>query len=118
MGKAKVKAVETRRGIEREYLGEAIHTAMRKICDSNPSSLVYNIIHLCISNKENGWSEYLDNVWDELGNESQSLWVCAKRAGERLAFGNSERTALRLSMALMSKDDWEGAVAFLEPENL
>lgn len=112
----KPKRATTRRGIERDDLGPLIHTALRKCCDSSESSLVYNVIHLCIGTENNGWGSYLDLAWAELDNANRPLWECAKRAGAALEYGNAERNALRLSMALMSQSDWEGAVAFLEPE--
>lgn len=110
--KAKVaKATASRRGIERDILGEYIHTAMRKICDSDASSLAYNVIHLC----KEGWTAYLDLVWDELRSK-KPLWQCARDAARHLDYGSAERNALRLSFALMNQADWESAVSFLEDD--
>lgn len=49
--------------VDRESLGEALHTALRKCCDSHPTSLVWNLVYIMDNDV---WGEYLEHVFFEL----------------------------------------------------
>ena len=49
--------------ISRDTLGESLHVALRKACDSKPTSLLYNIVSALPSSI---WGEFLDVVWQGL----------------------------------------------------
>ena len=51
----------------RDSLAECLHTALRKLCDSTITSLLWNIIASYRSEAEfEVWDKYLDNVWNLL----------------------------------------------------
>jgi hypothetical protein len=46
----------------KESFGEVLHTALRKACDSPPTTVAYNVIKLMPNTI---WHEWLDVVWTE-----------------------------------------------------
>jgi hypothetical protein len=103
--------------IEKDDLGVYLHTALRKACDSEATSLLYNIIHLCGNGpKEDGWAAYLDLAWDALQTDPDP--VALRRAAEQLEWGYTEYNALRLAFEHLDDDDLRGMAAWLfEEEN-
>lgn len=116
-----------------------LHTALRKICDSPPTTSVYNLVHLiCAFNftprKFDPWRYYGEQVAllinegadpneavrrahgridDFLTNLSE-----AKQKGETIP-DNAQTAAYTLKSALrcFSKDDWLGMAAYLHEED-
>ena len=91
--------------ISRDDLGPYLHTALRKTCDSKPTSLLYNVIHLC---PDDDWSGFLDRLWEGLNDHPQAhpggdlLTVLRIAAAD---FGTAGRNALKLSIDLLSDAD-------------
>ena len=99
-------------GVLRAYnLGAAIHTALRKYCDSDAASMAYNIISLI----GEGWAEYLHIVerhWRKGITEDEAVNVL-KSAAEELPSGSAERNALKLAFKDFDDNDWHGALGCL-----
>lgn len=107
-----------------EECGAAMHTALRKVCDSKITSLAYNVVRLV----DAGWSAYARLVAAELAAGSQPV-AAAKTAAAKLDHlderqeGNewltkekarSEQMALVCTFALFTPIDWECFAAYLE----
>lgn len=88
-------------------LGINLHTALRKCCDSEPTSLVYNLIS--IEAFDEAWLQYLGEVI-ALGEPVTVPKL--KAAVKALEWGNAERNVLKLSLQAFSDDDWAGFIAF------
>jgi len=98
--------------IERDQLGECIHTALRKCCDSTPTTIAWNLIGLKAF--DSVWKEYIDLAWEELKRcNSNNAWGGLKRASEKIAYGNYCRSSLRETFKLFSENDWNGMASFL-----
>jgi hypothetical protein len=73
-----------RRFVGRDSLGEALHVALRKCCDSAATSAAWNAVYLMPGAV---WAEYLDFVWAEMKNTGafkpvrtpETVWVHLKR---------------------------------------
>ena len=78
--------------IAKESLGEILHVALRKGCDSKATSLTYNVISAMPNSI---WREFLDVVW--LGLKVQK--VNEKNAGQCL------------KKAALDYDDFKGTLA-------
>jgi hypothetical protein len=110
MSKLKVKTIN---GVAKEELGGCLHTALRKCCDSDASSLVWSLVSNDATDK--AWGEYLDLAWNQLLKSKKGEFHFAlKLASEELDYGPD---ALKLSMGFLSERDWDGMAAYLE-ENL
>lgn len=92
-------------------LGVSLHTALRKCCDSTPTSIAYNLISL--DDFDSTWKTYLMGVL-ELGRPVTVDKL--KAAMKSLPWGEAHRNALRCAFDLFSDDDWAGFVAFEEDE--
>jgi hypothetical protein len=129
--------------VDRECLGEALHTALRKCCDSSPTTLVWNLVHIM---NDDIWSRYLDHVSLELevadraqaaqdkGNPTPlECWEALKSASlgfnkalENKLFGGRGHHpdadkidwpsvhCLCLSFEFFDDNDWKGFAAFLK----
>lgn len=99
--------------IDKSAIGAALHTALRKCCDSDATSLLYNVVGL----RDKGWLDYCHLALVEIEKEdpkdlvgySRCLWMAA----DHLEWGDRERAALKLSMAHLDQQDWEGMAAYL-----
>lgn len=115
-----------RQMVDRENLPEALHVALRKLCDSTPTIILWNLIHKL---DEGTWGLYLDHVWLELqlamaASKETLLWACLKRAS--LEFEDTVRRkrldkldfyGLRIMdsvFELFSDGDWQGYAGYLE----
>ena len=76
--------------IERESFGEALHVALRKVCDSAPTSAAWNCVHLMPNSV---WGEYLDAAWPWITGKSK-----AKEVWQRLKAGSAAFDRERISM--------------------
>ena len=110
--------------VDRECLGEALHTALRKCCDSDPTSIMWNLIQL----RDGGvWDEYLDHVWLELEVQKRTGkdWAGALRkaslAFERAICEEGLNRKLNMNFVVImdivfnqfDDGDWKGYASFL-----
>lgn len=94
-----------------EDLGVLLHTALRKCCDSPPTSLAYNLISMEAFSA--WWTTYLAMV------QTKGAPVTVdklKAAVKELDWGDAARNALHIAFDLFSDDDWAGFIAFAEEE--
>lgn len=97
-----------------DALGTSLHTALRKMCDSPASSLVYNVISITRDPGGEGWKAYLELVlpeWSKARTQKAAAKILSKAAQE-LEFGTPQRNAIKLSMVHMESDDWDGMAAY------
>jgi len=94
-----------------EDLGWNLHAALRKCCDSDPTSLVYNLI--CMDAFSATWLNYLEAV---LAQDQPVTVEKLKNAAKSLAWGTAESNALRIAFRAFSDDDWAGFIYFAERE--
>lgn len=94
-------------------LGVYLHTALRKVCDNDITSLAYNLIALEDINV--AWSTYLESAWAILQSVStEGEMVKALRlAGEGLEFGRHDTNALRCCFRLFTDDDFRDMAAWV-----
>ena len=99
--------------IRKEDLGEALHTALRKLCDSTPTSIAWNLIALDVCTA--AWEEYLQIVWPKTRRvKKDDLWKQLKVASENWpGCGNHAKAALRCAFRLFSDDDWKQMAGYL-----
>lgn len=91
--------------VEFDYLGESIHTALRKLCDSDMTSLLYNVISLC----GEGWTDFLLLATTELNSvepqTAKDAGPCILRASQILRTGCAERNALKIAFRMCSNEE-------------
>jgi cation transport regulator ChaB len=94
-------------------LGEYLHSALRKACDSSPTTIAWNIICMEAFNKV--WEEYLDLAEKQLVNATpKTAWKSLKAAGEQIGFGTYAQSALKHTFAMFDDNDWQGMASYLE----
>ncbi len=112
----------------------SIHTALRKCCDSTPTSLLWNLIHAFDGRADDAWHFYGELVAhhiadgrsavDAMKNAAVTLGASARfdvpegfrdrHAGLRSSTeGACALTAIRLTFELFSEQDWDGAAGYL-----
>lgn len=101
--------------------GEALHTALRKACDSTPTTIAWNLINTL----EDPWNDYLAVLKDQLLNlykdKDIELWQALKIASLMWDCykyeGNTRHIAISLKCAfeLFEYEDWEGFASYLIP---
>ena len=92
-------------------LGVVLHTALRKACDSTPTSLVWNIINII----KQGWLDYLDLIrsgWCQVTTKQDAI-ALLKMSAEELKWGSPERATLKIAFGYFCESDWEGFAAYL-----
>lgn len=112
---------------EADELGGALHTALRKACDSKPTSAMWNLIYVC----DNGWLWYLEQFFKRLQKAKTHDGVidAAKRAASCTSMTASEAEYTKIPsepegirhevyslicvLDLFDERDWEGFVAYL-----
>ena len=111
---------------ERGDLGGALHTALRKLCDSKPTALAWNVINL-LTDYDHGlrqhWSAYLDHVWAALDAKRhtfrcyEDVVIVVKAASLGFDYiGHPPRAALVLAFQFFDIGDWQGYCGFLTEE--
>lgn len=110
--------------LNQENLGPALHTALRKACDSNPTSAAWNCINML---KAKPWKLYLKHViagFEDFENpgppakeyEIRKEWVDKLRevslSWEPYREG-SEAMTLFCIFECFSKNDWHGFASWL-----
>ena len=121
--------------VDRESLGEALHTALRKCCDSHPTSLVWNLVYIMDNDV---WGEYLEHVFFELEvakrqKGSVEWWKVLKLASLRFRKALEEKAyiqrskdrdkinwhsvnCLDISFRYFDDGDWKSYASFLAEE--
>lgn len=97
-------------------IGEALHVALRKCCDSDITTVAWNVIHLEEVNP--AWECFLENVYkrkDEIisNPEDPNLWLILKEAAGEISGTTSGHVILQYMFKLFSQSDWEGMATFL-----
>lgn len=123
MAKTKVKKLT----VDREDLAEALHVALRKCCDSTPTTLLWIIIHKLDTGV---WCAYLDHVWTELQfavrNGDENFTEVVKKASMGFeqsisANRNVDRhkidwysvSLLDICFDMMNENDWVGYTEYI-----
>lgn len=125
--------------IDREDLGANLHTALRKLCDSTPTSLAWNLFY-CLPPEI--WNAYLDCVFEGAEKATQSTlgeavkqssigfrdWMSDPAGDSRFsrketytvkATKKTQDTAgswaqtLTCTFKLFDADDWQAYIGFL-----
>jgi hypothetical protein len=104
--------------VDKDCWSEALHTALRKCCDSLPSSIAWNAIYLM---DKNVWPEYVDHVCkvvSESGitpDDVKGLVKQIKNASlEYNLYGKGHAAVIfHCAMKEFSDYDWQGYAEFL-----
>jgi hypothetical protein len=115
------------------YACEAMHTALRKCCDSKITSAVYNIIRLIdvapvrfdawrmlgalVAKKVNQGHTPLDALRTSHAELEASFYAVVRQAHDKAervpTEAHSSLYALSCAMACFKKEDWQGMAAYL-----
>jgi hypothetical protein len=104
--------------VTRETLGEVLHAALLKECDSNATKLAWDLISLW--EMHYAWQAYLDLAWEELSKRpayepvENALRRASGRMGAVTGVGPVRLRIMRLTMELFSGVDWQGFASCLE----
>lgn len=102
--------------VDRENLGEALHTALRKYCDSDPTSIAWNVIHLL---KPKVWAEYLETVWKRLDGvkftDEAAITTAVREASIKdwRIVGDYAGVSLQCAFKCFNASDWHAYAAML-----
>ena len=119
----KDKVIEKKKGIVKAELGYHLHVSLRKICDSEPTSLMWNLIGTKWMLE--AWLIYLEKVWSDLDLECYNeinVHSLLNRAAITLnnVVGNkapsAEAIILYCGFRLFSSEDWRGMACHLAKE--
>lgn len=111
------KSIEERCGVDRESLWYTLHVALRKTCDSNATSLVWNLGH--IEGMDKAIGSYTDQVWEGIktATKTEIATLLKESIEPSLNWGQSSAHAtLRIAFEMFDENDWEGMAAFLAEE--
>lgn len=114
--------------IDTEIFSEAFHTALRKCCDSKPTSLMWQIIHTGDNEAWAAWCDHMKKVL--VGKEFSDLAMVAATARKINADMNPWSVArkedrhdthdwigalwvIKLAGEIMDEEDWKGACSLL-----
>lgn len=102
----KIKERETK-----AVLGECLHTALRKACDSHATSLAWNLVYLIPDAR---WDRYLDFIHEAMKSTSPEnrLEMLKKRSLE-LPSEDNAFVCLRLTFEMFDGKDWKGYGVYL-----
>ncbi len=103
--------------VSRASLGSALHTALRKGCDSHPTTIAYNLIG---SDEYNDiWNAYLDSAWnqlvsiDRIAQAPAALKLAATALEWPLGGKRNLTMALKVAFDMFSEEDWTGFACYL-----
>ncbi len=114
------KRVKKPKLINKTMWSEALHTALRKACDSTPSSIAWNLI--CVLEGD-AWAKYCEFIeklvpelyktlpLDEALKQASKKWDCYAYSGDTRHI----TIALHCTFELFEDSDWEGFASFLVP---
>lgn len=105
-------------------LGVSLHTALRKCCDTTPTSIAYNIIGLIDIDKTTIWIDYLNYLEKELVGKKVTMHKHLARMVRGLSgesnemhwYRTHEGNILYLSFKLFDIGDWMGMTTYLWDE--
>lgn len=92
--------------------GPAMHSALRKVCDSKITSAAWNAISL----SDHGWEDFLLHVTPRFTQDLSHDEVVEIVRDSLLDFdyvGDSERSLLYCLFYLFEENDWYGMTAYL-----
>ncbi len=110
------QAEEIKHGIERYELGEYIHSAMRKICSSPPTTLAWYLISTYMHEPRvlsHVWGTYLDRVWAKFDEYTPDNVAELLTQAATDPEPTHESMALSLALRAFSPDDWLSAASML-----
>ena len=110
--------------LTRDDLPEALHVALRKCCDSTPTSMLWNLIYIMDSGM---WEKYLDYVFLKIKIAEETgtpYWEAIKAASK--GFSNEiyktrdpkieghSLTLMEMYFSEFSEWDWKGYAEYIE----
>jgi hypothetical protein len=104
--------------VTRETLGEGLHAALLSDCDSNATSLAWDLISLW--EMHYAWQAYLDLAWEELSKRpvyepvENALRRASGRMGSVTGVCPVRLRIIRLTLELFSGVDWQRFASCLE----
>lgn len=102
--------------VDREGLGEAFHTALRKLCDGHASSAMWNVIYLL---PPESWGDFLDWLWKALNDAPEGTgavrWLKRENRGSWYV-GKPPLAAMHCLLLLFTDDEWHNALAWILAE--
>lgn len=124
-----VKKDEKKKHVWRAYvepvdLAAPLHTALRKCCDSKPTSALWNLIYVC----DDGWGWYLEQFHKRLkkAETEEGVIRAAKKAATCTDLSTAEGEyevvpdgmrhevyGLLCVMAMFDEHDWAGFISFI-----
>lgn len=98
---------------QRENLGEALHSALRKLCDSKPTSLAWNLIHVLPGEI---WGSYLDHVHARLKDApaDRRALVLRKASLDWDYSGTPAKATLHCTFEMFDEIDWTAYAGYLD----
>ena len=100
--------------LENEY-GASLHTALRKCCDSNWTSVAWNAVHLM----DMGWLSYVRYIVSQKPLNADDLNRASIIWAEKVALAKLTGNALygtqvfRIALRNFDEADWEGMAEYL-----
>ena len=105
--------METHLGIEYKRLNDILLRSLRNACDSKATLLLYNVSKVCGTY----WQEYVGTVWQYFCENIQDRTMMSdgdaariiqifKVAADNISFGDNKRNILKLSLEMLSEQDW------------
>lgn len=96
-----------------EQLGYCLHSALRKCCDSEPTSILWNIVHFL---PEGVWNQYLVFILPHINTVTRpKRWVALKKHSLEWEFmGEPPKAAMHCTFKLFTDDDWQGYATFID----
>jgi hypothetical protein len=104
--------------VTRETLGEVLHAALLKECDSNATKLAWDLVGLW--EMHYAWQAYLDLAWEELSKRPvyEPVENALRRAHGRLCSVSGvcqvRLRIMRLTLEMFSGVDWQRFASHLE----
>jgi len=103
-----------------DNIGERLHTALRKCCDSDPTSIAYNAIHLMDEN-DSAWVNYLQ--WLKTCNSTLHSFAPKRTVVNKIKewslkwkphwFRNPLGNILSCSFNLFTEEDWKAYCSYI-----
>lgn len=100
---------------KREMLGESLHVALRKCCDSGPTSAAWNAINKM---PDGHWGNYVSAVYAAIDGQDDPTGALRatslKWAEDNRRFDSSAVRSLASAFFRFDEEDWRGMAGFLE----
>lgn len=97
--------------IPKSQFSEALHTALRKCCDSTPTSIAWNAIYLL---PKGVWGKYVTHMEGSISGTKDLAEQVKKASFKFYLYGSHGGNILRCAFEEFSKEDWEGYSSFLK----